>query len=144
MNKKIIAIFIFLALLSMLIVACSRETDNTAPPTDNNTASASTPTTNASNGNEVHLSASTFAQSSITITKGSKLTLVNDTSAFHNIQNGTWVNSAIKPVKENGAPMIKAPINGNDTQSIGPFTVAGTYHLCCVVHPGMNLTVIVQ
>jgi len=133
----------FLALLSMLVVACSREGDSTSSST-NNTASTNTPTANASNRNEVHLSASTFAQSSITITKGSKLTLVNDTSAFHNIQNGTWVNSDIKPVKENGAPQVKVPINGNDTQTIGPFTVAGTYHLCCVVHPGMNLTVIVQ
>jgi plastocyanin len=144
MSKKIIVIFMFFSLVSVLIVACSRDTGSTSSTGDNNTASASAPTANASNGNEVHLSASTFAQSSITITKGSKLILVNDTSAFHNIQNGTWVKDAIQPVKENGAPMVKVPINGNDKQTIGPFTVAGTYHLCCVVHPGMNLTVIVQ
>ncbi|SRR6266566_1620205 len=144
MNKKIIAIFMFLSLFSVLIVACSRDATSTSSAENNNTAATSTPAANESNGSEVHLSAASFAQGSITITKGSKLTLVNDTAAFHSIQNGTWVDSAIKPLTENGAPMVKVAINGNKTQAIGPFTVAGTYHLCCVVHPGMNLTVIVQ
>jgi plastocyanin len=86
-----------------------------------------------------------FAQSSITINKGQSLMLIDDASAAHTIANGTWVNGSVQTKQEPGAPVVNnLQFNGNDSHAIGPFTTAGTYHLYCTVHPGMNLTVIVQ
>lgn len=31
----------------------------------------------------------------------------------------------------------------NNTVSIGPFTTPSTYHLYCIIHPGMALTILV-
>ena len=49
-------------------------------------------------------------------------------------------------MQESGAPgMNNVQISGNgSSQVIGPFNTPGTYHFYCTVHPGMNLTVIVQ
>ncbi len=86
-----------------------------------------------------------FLQPSVTISKGSNLTLVDDTATVHIIANGSWVNGSPQPMQENGAPVVNnLPFNGNDTKTIGPFNTAGTFHLYCTIHPNMNLTVIVQ
>ncbi len=49
-------------------------------------------------------------------------------------------------MQENGAPVVNnMQFSGSDgSQTIGPFNTIGTFHLYCSVHPGMNLTVIVQ
>ena len=49
-------------------------------------------------------------------------------------------------MQESGAPVMNnVQISGNgSSQVIGPFNTPGTYHFYCTVHPGMNLTVIVQ
>ena len=92
----------------------------------------------------VHMSAGSFTQSTVTIAKGSKLLLVDDTSSLHILANGSWQNRVAKPGREPGAPLI-SNISVNGTQiEIGPFATAGTYHIYCVVHPGMELTIIVQ
>lgn len=92
----------------------------------------------------VHMGAGSFLQSSITIPKGSKLLLVDDVAALHILANGSWQNGVAKPANESGAPRVNnLQINGGSTQ-IGPFTTAGTYHIFCLVHQGMNLTIIVQ
>lgn len=63
---------------------------------------------------------------------------------LHILANGSWLNGQPKPSKEPGAPSINnMQINGTSVE-IGPFTTAGTYHIYCTVHQGMNLTVIVQ
>lgn len=147
MYRKITGIFILLGLISVLAVACdSGSSSSTNSYSDGNTGSSTNNNAAASgNGtNEVHLAASSFVQSSITITKGSKLKLINDTSTVHNIQNGSWDNGQAKPLKEKSAPTVNVMFNGNDTQEVGPFPVAGTYHLYCTIHLDMNLTVIVQ
>lgn len=55
-----------------------------------------------------------------------------------------WVNNTPHPATEAGAPTLgNIQVNGNSIE-IGPFNTAGTYHIYCTVHPGMNLTVIVQ
>jgi plastocyanin len=70
------------------------------------------------------------------------VTLVADTSTPHIIANGAWENSSPKRAKEPGAPEItNVQVNGNSSQSIGPFTTAGTFKLYCTIHAGMNLTV---
>ena len=92
----------------------------------------------------VHMGAGSFLQSSVTIPKGSKLLLVDDVAALHILANGSWQNGVAKPASESGAPRVNnVQVNGSSTQ-IGPFTTAGTYHIYCEVHQGMNLTVIVQ
>jgi hypothetical protein len=92
----------------------------------------------------VHMGAGSFLQSSVIIPKGSKLLLVDDVAALHILVNGSWQNGAPKPVHEPGAPTVNnLQVNGNSVE-IGPFATAGTYHIFCTVHQGMNLTVVVQ
>jgi plastocyanin len=93
----------------------------------------------------VHMmGAGNFLQSSVTIPKGSKLLLVDDVTSLHILANGSWQNGAAKPANESGAPRVNnVQVNGHSIE-IGPFTTAGTYHIYCVVHQGMNLTIIVQ
>lgn len=90
------------------------------------------------------MNAQQFIQSLVTIHKGDTLTFIDDAPVVHVIQNGSWENGAAKTLKEPGAPSVNLQLNGNDQQNIGPFSTAGTYHLYCVVHPGMNLTITVQ
>jgi plastocyanin len=115
-----------LAILTVMITACST-------------------TDSGNNPNTVHMSASTFDPSSITIKKGESLTLVSDTSAFHIIKNGTWDNNGTpRENREQDAPKVDAQINGGESKTFGPFNTAGTFQLYCPIHPGMNLTVIVK
>ncbi len=70
--------------------------------------------------------------------------LIDDGSYLHILSNGTWVNNTPHPATEAGAPTIaNLHVNGNSIE-IGPFNTAGTYHIYCTVHPGMNLAIIVQ
>ena len=96
--------------------------------------------------NPVHMSATSFIQSSITIKKGESITLMNDNPFVgHTIANGTWENDTAHPSTETGAPEVKnIQIGGGSSATVGPFTTAGTFKLYCTVHAGMNLTVIVQ
>jgi hypothetical protein len=69
----------------------------------------------------------------------------DDSLTPHIIANGTWENGTAKPAGEPGAPEVRdVQINGYSQDAIGPFTTAGTYHFYCTVHPGMNMTVLVQ
>lgn len=85
-----------------------------------------------------------FVQPSVIIHKGGTLTFIDDAPVVHVIQNGSWENGTAKTPKEPGALAVNVQLNGNDQKTVGPFSTAGTYHLYCIVHPGMNLTVIVQ
>jgi plastocyanin len=120
-----------LAMLTIMITACAGGT----------TAAGNSP-------NTVHMNDTNFDQSSITIKKGESLTLVNDVSTVHIIENGTWDNNGTpKPdinIKNEGAPVVDAQMNGGDSRTFGPFNTAGTFQLYCTVHNGMNLTVIVK
>jgi plastocyanin len=86
-----------------------------------------------------------FVQSSVTIHKGERLSLMNDSGVPHIISNGSWENNAPKAVGEAGAPTVNdVQVASDGTQSIGLFNTAGTFHFYCTIHPGMNLTVVVQ
>ena len=92
----------------------------------------------------VHMSAGSFDQPSITISKGSKLLLVDDVAVPHVLANGTWQNGVARPASEPGSPPVNnVQVNGTSVV-IGPFTTSGTYHIYCSIHPGMTLTIIVQ
>jgi|SRR5215469_5533438 len=142
--KKIVIVLLLCSAATVLFVACG----GTGTPS----GTTSTPTSEGTTGNTgtsessvaVHMSFQTFAQPSVTISKGSSITLIDDVPVPHHIANGTWDNNAAQPLKEPNAPAVDVQFTGNDQQVIGPFTTAGTYHLYCTIHPGMNLTVIVQ
>ena len=129
--KKLIATFIVLGLMTVLIAACA-------------ITSSSSGGSSSSSGNDVHMSDSNFVLSTVTISKGSSLNLIDDTGTVHIIQNGTWTNNTPILKKENGAPIVNQTFTGNDTHATGPFNTAGTYDIFCTVHPGMNLTVTVK
>lgn len=108
------------------------------------TSTTSTSTTSLNGVPTVHMSAANFTQSSITISKGSKLLLVDDVAVIHILAKGSWQHGTARPADESGAPKVSnVQVNGNSTE-IGPFTTAGTYHIYCTIHEGMNLTIIVQ
>ncbi len=127
--KKIILSLVLVGIATILFVACSGIAgDSDIQP------------------NTVHMTDSTFGVPSVTIAKGSKLTLISDTSQAHIIDNGSWGSDGLPhPKVEPGAPIIKdAQFLDNTPQSFGPFTTSGTYHLYCTIHSNMNLTVIVK
>ena len=129
MSKKLFAILgLCSVVLTVLLVACSATI--TAP---------------SGASNQVHMNATNFVQSSITIKKGESITLINDAPDSHIIANGTWENGTAKPQNEPGAPQVEdLQISGSGQATLGPFTTAGTFHFYCTVHPGMSLTVVVQ
>jgi len=125
--KKLIAILVALGVVTVLTAAsCSGS--------------------GGGGGTGVHMGETTFTQPSVTISKGSSLTLIDDVAVLHLISNGSWVNNAAQPAIEPGAPTVSnLQFNtAGQSMSIGPFNTAGTYHLYCSVHLNMNLTVIVQ
>ncbi len=121
--KKFMAAIVLMILVTVLTVACDDS---------------------SSQGKPIHLSKSNFAQPSITVSKGSSINLINDASALHVIHNGTWVNGAAQSATEHGSPAVNTlAIPANDSRTVGPFTVAGTFHFYCSIHKNMNLTVTV-
>ncbi|MBO0793126.1 MAG: hypothetical protein J2P36_19565 [Ktedonobacteraceae bacterium] len=98
--------------------------------------------TSPSSGNTVHMNSMQFVQSSIAIKKGESITLVADTVTPHIIANGAWEQGQAHPGAETGTPQVKdLQVAGNSSQTIGPFTTAGTFKFYCTIHAGMNLTV---
>jgi plastocyanin len=92
----------------------------------------------------VHMNATNFDQPTVTIPKGSKLLLVDDTSVVHILDNGSWQNGQAQKAQEAGAPLVNNLQLSSNSVEIGPFNTAGTFHIFCIVHQGMNLTIIVQ
>lgn len=94
----------------------------------------------------VHLTSNTFSPNIIALHTGDTLTVIDDGPIPHILVNGSWSASnpnQAQPATESGAPVINNVQLNNDTKVLGPFATAGTYHIYCSVHPGMNLTVIV-
>ena len=129
MSKKLFAILGLCGVVLMVVlVACSATS----------AATSSAP-------NQVHMNATNFVQSTITLKKGESITLIDDAPDSHIIANGRWENGTAKPQDEPGAPQVKdLQISGSGQVTIGPFTTAGTFRFYCTVHQGMNLTVVVQ
>jgi hypothetical protein len=78
--KKLIAAFALMFMVTVLVAACG-----------NSSGSSS------SGSNTVHMTSTNFAQPSITISKGSSITLVDDAGVTHIISNGMWQNNTPKP-----------------------------------------------
>jgi plastocyanin len=127
LQKKIFLVMLAAALLSLLLAACTIK-DESAIPT----------------GPSVKMGSTNFEIPSITIQKGQSLTLINTASDEHIITNGSWVGTVQKPAKEAGAPTVNLTFNGPQSQQVGPFNTAGTFHIYCTIHQGMNLAITVQ
>lgn len=126
MYKKLFAGLLLFGILTTILAACA-------------IYDVSGPT-----GPTVHMGNANFNQPSITIPKGSSVALIDDVSVQHVIKNGTWQGGTMVLKQESGAPAVDVTFNGGDSASVGPFTTSGTFQLLCTIHPGMNLTVIVQ
>lgn len=149
MNSKRLRILgivlVILALGSVLLAACAR------PGTPEANSGGSTPTSTSGGGSggcagtTVHMSASDFVQTCANISKGSKLTLVDDVQVLHIISNGMWDSSGNQvTTKEPGAPTVSDVNISGGQADIGPFNTAGTFHIYCSVHVNMNLVVNVK
>ncbi len=145
-HKQVRALMLFLAIFalgSILLAACARP--GTAS-TSGSTTSSSSPTASSScpTGDTVKTNANNFEQSCITLSKGGTLKVVPDVASFHILDYGQWNGSTQQPATPANAPALKNVQVVSSTVSIGPFATAGTYHIYCTVHQGMDLTVIVK
>jgi plastocyanin len=82
-----------------------------------------------------------FTRSSVTIHRGDRLTLVNDSTVVHVIGPGLDTR-VVSP--ERGVPMYGFHLmQTNAVFTTGRWMTLGTFYLTCTVHPGMNLKVVV-
>ena len=149
MRNNLVKVFAFtlmiLALASVLLAACARPGSSSSSEEGKSASgTGSGGQSGAASSTTVHLGNTNFLQNAVTISKGGSVTLVDDVSVVHIIQNGSWDNGTAKPAKEPGAPTVQVSFQGKDTHDIGPFNTAGTFHVYCTVHSGMNLTITVQ
>jgi hypothetical protein len=105
----------------------------------------STASTSSNGQPAVHMTADNFGQNVVLVPKGASLLIINDSSEEHVLQNGSWDTSgAAHPGGEPGAPTLRNVDITSGSKEIGPFATAGVYHIYCTLHPGMNLTIVVQ
>src|SRR2546422_2342384 len=141
-SKRLKILLLFLAVLalgSILLAACSRPGTITA-------TTGSTPTASSGSGGgcasgTVHMDSSNFVQKCVNISKGSKVTLVDDVQVLHIITNGQWVSGTPQLAAEQGAPTVNNVSISGGSADIGPFNTAGTFNILCTVHVDMNLVV---
>jgi plastocyanin len=146
--KAVVMMLAALALGSILLAACVRP-GTTTTSTGGGSTATSTPSGGGGGGGcasgSVHMNSNQFVQSCANISKGSKLTLIDDVQVLHLISNGMWDSSGnVKQVTEPGAPAVNNVSIAGGSADIGPFNTAGTFHIYCSVHQGMNLVVNVK
>jgi plastocyanin len=95
--------------------------------------------------NELDMGAASFTQTSITLSSGQALHMVDsqDSGGTHNLcigQNGTCDANSNGPSDLAKPGMMFSPGTTKDVT----FSAAGTYHITCTIHPSMNVTVTVQ
>ena len=106
---------------------------------------ASAASTNPNGEPVVHMALDHFVQNVVLVPKGSKLLIVDDGSVEHVLQNGRWdTNGTPHAGAEAGAPTLRSVDITGGSREIGPFSIAGVYHIYCTLHQGMNLTIVVQ
>jgi len=82
-----------------------------------------------------------FAQNTVTLHVGERLTLYNNSRRVHIIGPGIDNHVfAVRGVPMNGFHLM----NSNDFFVTGKWETPGTFFLTCTVHPGMNLKVVVK
>lgn len=95
--------------------------------------------------NEVDMGVAAFQQTSISIKAGQAVHFVDPASGGTHI---ICVGEGVKCVPQSGAP---AELNTADGMSFNTgdsrnivFPTAGTYHVVCIIHPGMEVVVTVS
>jgi plastocyanin len=93
----------------------------------------------------VNVQGMVFAPDIVALHTGDTLTITDVDAIHHILTNGTW-GPDNKPVPgiEPGAVILSNLNVESAPVKVGRFTQPGTYHIYCSVHPGMNLTIIVQ
>ena len=91
--------------------------------------------------NTVGMSFMDFTKDTVYLHRGQYLTLVDSSRNIHEIgpgQNG----QVISPVR--GEPMTGFHLmETNTVYKTGPWLTPGTFYVTCIIHPMMNLTVVV-
>jgi plastocyanin len=91
--------------------------------------------------NSVGMNFMDFSKDVVTLHRGERLTLVNDSRNIHVVgpgQNG----QIVSPVR--GEPLTGFHLmETNAVYNTGPWLTPGTFHVTCSIHPMMNLTVVV-
>jgi plastocyanin len=95
--------------------------------------------------NELDLGAASFSQTSVTLSAGQALHIVDsqDAGGTHALclgQDGTCAANASGPAELLDPGMMFSPGTTKDIT----FSTAGTYHITCTIHPSMNATITVQ
>jgi len=144
--KVLVTFLAILALGSILLAACARPGTTTNIPETTPTASGRGGGGGGGGGGgcasgTVHMGASNFTQNCVNISKGSKVTLVDDVQVLHIITNGQWVNSTPQLSVQPGAPTINNVNISGGSADIGPFNTACKFNVLCTVHVDMNLVV---
>jgi plastocyanin len=149
--RAVSLILILLAFGSIVVAACTRpgttasgsSTPVSGSPTAAGSGSPAAPSTCATG--TVHTLASSFQESCADVTKGGQLRVVPTAqSVLHILATGSWVNGNAVPMNEPGAPTLNNLQVTSSQVSIGPFNMAGTFHIYCTIHQNMNLTVVVR
>jgi len=130
------------ALGSIFLVACARP--GTASVSNSGSSGSSSTASSCPSGTTVKTGTSSFEQTCITLAKGTTLTVAQDQTSFHILDFGQWNGTTAQPATPAGAPTLKDLQLSGASVKIGPFATAGTYHIYCTVHPGMDLTVVVK
>src|SRR2546427_8347169 len=101
MKNKWVKVFAFtlmiLALASVLLAACAGPGTGSSSSNEGGSSTGGTSgggQSGAATSATVHLGNTNFLQNSVTISKGGSVTLVDDVSVVHIIQNGSWINGA--------------------------------------------------
>lgn len=144
--RKVLLVLVTLGCMLVLVSACARNISG-SPPSGGGT-STPTATSTATTGNcpsgTVHTLATTFKETCVNVAKGGTLHVIPSVTSFHNLDPGSWQNGNAVPMNEPGAPPFHNVQVTSSAVTIGPWNKAGTYHIYCTVHPGMNLTVNVK
>lgn len=91
----------------------------------------------------VHLTSTSFGTKAIALPVGGKLQFVADSSVTHILTYGDWNGTKTQLATPANAPALDNRQISGGSFEIGPFTTAGTYHILCTIHPGMEITIIV-
>jgi plastocyanin len=147
-------ILILLAIGSVVVAACSRPgtvASGSSTPTPSSsggaTATVSSGATTAPGScasGTVHTLISSFQESCADVAKGGQLRIIPSVTSVHILDTGSWMNGNPVPMNEPGAPTLNNVQVTSSPVSIGPFNMAGTFHIFCTIHQGMNLTVVVR
>jgi plastocyanin len=137
---RVLALLVVIGTLGTLfLVACARP--GTVASSGGSTSNANSCPT----GTEVTTSSQTFNQTCITLAKGGTLKITPGSgSTVHILDWGQWSSGTAAPATYTNVPALSNVQLTSSSISVGPLTTAGTYHIYCTIHSGMDLTVIVK